>query len=199
MLLCAVGIGLLLPVSDANATGVLPDVRPGSDIVMNDLRWPFWAQGTYFCYWYVSFVPRQVVNPTFYGGLTTRGADNPPGMFHSFWGDMTNIYEGEEFYRHGYGAEGAKGGVNGRPSFLRPNVWYRNVLRVFPPARGADTHTYIGWWVKDVEKNQWRTHSIVSVRMKATGVSGDASRKTDDSRCRDEVFQTSPGFKIHLL
>ncbi len=172
MILAAISIVMLVP-SNALATGINPNVAEGSDIVMKDMRWPFWDQGTYFCYWYVSFVPKLKVTPTFYGGLATKGAEQLPGMFHSFWGNITNIHEGKEFYRHGYGAEGAKGGVNGRPSFLKPNIWYRNVLRIFPPAEGADKKTYVGWWVKDVDNNIWYTHSLVSLDIHATGVSGN--------------------------
>jgi len=112
---------------------------------MMDLRWPRWDEGTYYCFWYVNFFPNRYC--TFYGGLATRGDKAPPGMFMSYWGGITNIHEGEYFYRHGYGAEGAKGGANGKPPFLRPGSWYRMVLRVFPPLRGGEKETYVGWWV----------------------------------------------------
>jgi len=171
-ILYAVVIGLLFSASHANATGVAPNVRRGSDIVMKDLRWPVWDQGTYYCFWYVSFFPEHYC--TFYGGLATSGADKPPGMFMSYWGNITNIHEGEYFYRHGYGAEGAKGGANGKVLFMQPNSWYRMVLRVFPPAKEADKKTYVGWWVKDVGNNQWHTHSVVRIDTRATGVQGNS-------------------------
>jgi len=171
-ILCAVAIGLMFSVSRANATGVAPNVRAGSDIVMKDLRWPVWDQGTYYCFWYISFFPEHYC--TFYGGLATGGPEKPPGMFMSYWGNITNIHEGEYFYRHGYGAEGAKGGANGKVHFMQPNSWYRMVLRIFPPAKGADKHTYVGWWVKDIEKNQWHTHSVVRIDTRATGVQGNS-------------------------
>ena len=41
-----------LPVSTAQATGWQANIREGSDIVMNDLRWPVWDQGTYYCFSY---------------------------------------------------------------------------------------------------------------------------------------------------
>jgi hypothetical protein len=170
--LTAMAVTVLTP-GHATATGVNPNVAEGSDIVMKDMRWPAWDQGTYYCYWYVSFVPRQGTMPTFYGGLATKGPDTYPGLFHSFWGNITNIHEGRHFYRHGYGAEGSKGGANGQPSFLSPNIWYRNVLRIFAPAEGADKQTYIGWWIKDVDNNTWYTHSIVSLDMQVTGVNGN--------------------------
>ncbi|NQU25582.1 MAG: hypothetical protein HQ567_30215 [Candidatus Nealsonbacteria bacterium] len=139
---------------------------------MKDLRWPVWDQGTYYCFWYVNFFPESYC--TFYGGLATKGADTPPGMFMSYWGNITNIHEGEFFYRHGYGAEGSKGGANGSVLFMQPNSWYRMVLRIFPPAKGADKHTLVGWWVKDVAKNEWHTHSVVRIDTRATGVRGNS-------------------------
>ena len=168
----AIGVALGPAAPRADATGWAPNVGQGADTVMMDLRWPHWDQGTYYCFWYVNFFPNRYC--TFYGGLATHGDKVPPGMFMSYWGGITNIHEGEYFYRHGYGAEGAKGGANGKPPFLRPGSWYRMVLRVFPPLRGGEKETYIGWWVKDVEKNQWHTHSIVSIPSRETGVMGNS-------------------------
>ena len=168
----AIGLSMLLPAPSAHATGYSPNVGQGADIVMKELRWPRWDQGTYYCFWYINFFPNRYC--TFYGGVATRGNKAPPGMFMSYWGGITNIHEGEHFYRHGYGAEGAKGGANGRPPFLRAGSWYRMVLRVFPPARGNDKETYIGWWVKDVDSSEWHTHSIVSIPLRETGVMGNS-------------------------
>ena len=168
----AIGLTMLLLVPSAYGTGYAPNVGEGADIVMKELRWPRWDQGTYYCFWYINFHPNRYC--TFYGGLATKGDKTPPGMFMSYWGGITNIHEGEHFYRHGYGAEGAKGGANGKPPFLRPGSWYRMVLRVFPPGRGGEKETYIGWWVKDVERGEWHTHSIVSIPSRETGVMGNS-------------------------
>ncbi|MHC4198567.1 MAG: PA14 domain-containing protein [Planctomycetota bacterium] len=168
----AIALALSIPGSDIDATGWAPNVRKGSDIVMSELRWPVFDRGTYYCFWYMKFFPEQYC--TFYGGLATKGPMKPAGMFMSYWGGITNIHEGVHFYRHGYGAEGAKGGANGRPPFLRAGSWYRVVMRVFPPTRGADKKTYVGWWIKDVGKNEWYTHSVVSIAARATGFSGNS-------------------------
>ena len=159
--------------ADLFATGINPNVRKGSDIVMKDRRWPAWDRGTYYCFWYVKFMSETKSSPTFYGGLATKGPDKLPGMFVSYFGPVANVNEGAAFYRHGYGAEGSKGGVNGRPPFLRANAWYRHVLRIFPPVKGAEGKTLVGWWFKDVEKNKWYTHSVVSIALKSPGVHGN--------------------------
>ena len=159
------------------ATGVKHNIGPGTDIVMKDLRWPGvgpehqWDAGTYYCFWYVNFFPESYT--TFYGGLAVHGPKNPPGMFVTYWATVKNIFSGDEFYGKGYGAEGSKGGVAGSPSFVRPNSWYRMVLRVFPPRDDTDEHTYVGWWIKDIENNKWYTHHIVRLNTRATGVAGN--------------------------
>ena len=172
LLLAVMALGVGMFASDALATGVAHNVPQGADIVMKELRWPAWDQGTYFCFWYVSFHPDPY--GTFYGGLVTKGPTNPPGMFMSYWGSITNIHEGKFFYRHGYGAEGAKGGANGRALFMHANSWYRMVLRIFPPSKDADKQTYVGWWVKDVDRGLWYTHSVVRIDTRATGVKGNS-------------------------
>jgi hypothetical protein len=151
IILGATAIGLLFSPSRAGATGFAPNVREGSDIVMKDRRWPAWDQGTYHCFWYMSFVPRHPRLGNFYGGVATKGANSPPGMFMSYWGEVKTIHQGPYFYAHGYGAEGASGGAHGKAVFMRPGAWYRFVMRIYPPAKDAEQKTCVGWWVKDVE------------------------------------------------
>ena len=174
ILLAGLALAMVLCETRVGATGIKPNVRKGSDIVMKDRRWPAWDQGTYYCFWYVKFIAEDKNSPTFYGGLVTKGPDKRPGMFVSYFGHVANVNEGMGFYRHGYGAEGSKGGVNGRVSYLRPKAWYRHVLRVFPPVEGAEGRTFVGWWFKDVEKGKWYTHSVVSIAMKSPGVHGNS-------------------------
>jgi len=112
---------------------------------MHDMRWPAWDQGTYYCFWYMKVFPQHLRGGTFYGGVATHGPESPPGMFMSYWGRLTNIHEGEFFYRHGYGGEGSSGGAHGKAVFLRPGAWYRFVMRVFPPTKDSDKETYVGW------------------------------------------------------
>ncbi len=124
-------IGLFFSGSPAGATGFTPNVREGSDVVMKDRRWPAWDQGTYYCFWYMSFVPEHPRLGSFYGGVNTRGPDRTPGMFMSYWGEVTSIHQGPYFYPHGYGAEGASGG-GGRmciPSFPADHRWLRIIRR----------------------------------------------------------------------
>ena len=154
------GLALMLQIPTAKATNWQANIKPGSDIVMNELRWPVWDAGTYYCFWYMSFYPKF---SSLYGGVAVHGPDKTPGMFTSYWCVTEAVYEGPEFYSKGFGAEGSKGGANGAPTFQRPNSWYRMVMRTFPPARGAKGKTNVGWWVKDVEQNKWYTHSVLRI------------------------------------
>ncbi|MDG2124511.1 MAG: hypothetical protein P8J87_12475, partial [Verrucomicrobiales bacterium] len=161
-------LGLTGPISvpTTKATNWQANIKPGSDIVMNDLRWPVWDDGTYYCFWYMSFYPKF---SSLYGGVAVHGPDTIPGMFTSYWCVTEAVYEGEEFYGKGFGAEGSRGGANGSPTFQRPNSWYRMVMRTFPPTRGAGGKTNVGWWVKDVEQNKWYTHSVLRIPAAVTG------------------------------
>jgi len=174
LLSAAIALMFLAPVREAGATGWKPNVRKGSDIVMKDHRWPFWDQGTYYCFWYMSFVPGHPRLGSFYGGIAVSGPKKAPGMFMSYWGEVRPVHEGEYFYPHGYGAEGASGGAHGDALFLRPGAWYRFVMRVFPSSKDIDERSSVGWWVKDLEKNQWHTHSVVSLPARATGFAGNS-------------------------
>jgi len=153
------------------------NVKPGSDILMKDLRWPEWDAGTYYCTWYTYFTYPEGISKdlrnNLYGGVRTRGPKGPTGMFWTFWGDIKGVSAGRQFSGgSGYGAEGAAGGFNGRPDFLRPNSWYRFVMRVYPPLdeEKAAAHTHVGWWIKDVEKGRWYHHSTAELRGPANGI-----------------------------
>jgi len=113
ILSAGIGLALLAPADEARGTGWKPNVEAGSDIVMKDHRWPFWDQGTYYCFWYMSFVPQHPRLGSFYGGIAVSGAKKAPGMFMSYWGEVRPVHEGRYFYPHGYGAEGASGGAHG--------------------------------------------------------------------------------------
>jgi len=168
----AIGISFLLPVSNARATGINDNIGKGADIMMKELRWPRWDAGTYYCQWYSYFYPER--HCTFYGGVATHGPHVSPGVFTTFWAPTKAIYVGETFSGKGYGAEGARGGAGGHLSSLRPGAWFKFVMRVFPASHGRENEAFVGYWLKDVEKNEWCVHSILSVDTKATGFDGNS-------------------------
>ena len=51
-------------------------VEDGSDIIMMDLRWPWWPSSTYYANWNISFNPKPS-NVNFYGGFVGSVPDGP--------------------------------------------------------------------------------------------------------------------------
>jgi len=47
-------------------------------------------------------------------------------------------------------------------------------MRVFPPTRDGDKKTNVGWWIKDVERNKWYTHSILRLPVAETGFTSNS-------------------------
>ena len=196
--IAALAMVLAILFSSHPAQGSVNDnIKPGSDIMMKGLRWPEWDAGTYYCTWYAGFTPKGSVRNNFYGGVRTRGPKGPTGMFWTFWGDIKGVSSGKQFYGgSGYGAEGAAGGFNGRPDFLRPNAWYRFVVRVYPPKKKgkAGKVAYVGWWIKDVERGAWYHHSTVELLGPATGLflcnANGIFKSTDEGKTFSLVFES---------
>ncbi|MHC5053917.1 MAG: DUF3472 domain-containing protein [Planctomycetota bacterium] len=188
----AVGIALALPICVIHATGVNDNVKRGADIIMKDLRWPRWDKGTYYCQWYAQFFP--VKHCTFYGGVATHGPDRRPGIFTTYWKPTKTVHVGETFSGKGYGAEGARGGAGGHLRALRPGAWFTFVMRVFPAGRGNEGSSYVGYWLKDVERNEWYVHSVLSIAAKVTGF--DSNSGFVEALARDErrVFDRRLGY-----
>ena len=123
---------IISAIPTTKATNWQANIKPGSDIVMNDLRWPVWDAGTYYCFWYMSFYPKF---SSLYGGVAVHGPKQLPGMFTSYWCVTETIYEGPEFYGKGFGAEGSKGGANGAPSLSTPKFMVSNGHAYFPSSQ----------------------------------------------------------------
>lgn len=64
----------VLSLTPIHATWYRENIEDGADIIMMDLRWPFWPSGSYFANWNSSFNPKPN-NLSFYGGFTSYLAD----------------------------------------------------------------------------------------------------------------------------
>ena len=98
-LFTAILLALALPAVSSKATWYGENVEPGADIMMMDLRWPWWAESTYSANWNIASLPPGI---TAYGGfagsVATVGKDHRPnlaadvqdsfrpGSVWSFWG-----------------------------------------------------------------------------------------------------------------
>ena len=72
-----IGLALMVQTFRADATNWQANIKSGSDIVMNDLCWPEWDAGTYYCFWYMSFYPKY---SSLYGGVAVHGPDKTPAL-----------------------------------------------------------------------------------------------------------------------
>lgn len=179
----------------AHATWYGENVEKGSDIMMMDVRWPWWPESTYFANWNFG------TNPTgiggyggFTGGVKSLDPDHRPnldpdvqaafrpGSVWSFWGsnkdgEPVRVAASSEFtYPRQYIGEGASGSLGGPVwPFIKQDRWYTMMMRVWEPV-GVENpqYSYIGRWVKDVENKQWHLYGIMMLPVPATSFTGNA-------------------------
>jgi hypothetical protein len=160
-----VALSLLSSRPAARATWYSENVENGADIVMMDLRWPWWPSSTYFANWNCGFNPKPN-NISFYAGFVAYVPDgagsrpNPderiqasfrPGSVWTFWGadqDGTPVrfidVAPNLFIKNDYGGEGSSGTMGGEVwPFVQRQRWYTMLGRVWQPA-GGDGHAFVG-------------------------------------------------------
>jgi hypothetical protein len=179
---------LLFLSAHAHATWYYPNVDKESDIIMVDVRWPYWTKSTYFALWNMATYPEGV---SFYGGVAPYGPGEKvtqevqdvyePQRVWSFLGSpnyqadrVRSGYFGDPFFGGSMSDEGANAGISGYFPYLRPNARMRMVMRAWPSLDVPDHKGYVGWWVQDVELNRWHLVGIVSMPCKVRGFKGNA-------------------------
>jgi len=126
---------ILLAPGSLWATWYQENVANGADIIVMDLRWPWWPSGTYYANWNIRFNP-QPNSVSFYAGFLGFVPDGPgflpnpdekiqtsfrPGSVWSFWGNgedgtpvrFTDVAP-NLFIKNDYGGEG-RAHANGAP------------------------------------------------------------------------------------
>jgi hypothetical protein len=193
--LAAVAVLTLALASSARATWYGENVAKGSDIMMMDVRWPWWPESTYFANWNFATSPTGIGGyGGFTGGVPSLGPDHRPnldaevqaafrpGSVWSFWGsnkegEPVRVAASSEYtYPRQYIGEGASGSLGGPVwPFIRQNRWYTMMMRVWEPAGVEHPQcSYIGRWVKDVEGKQWHLYGIMRLPVPATSFNGNA-------------------------
>jgi hypothetical protein len=161
-------------------------MEPGPDIVSLDVRWPFMPPGTYFALWNGNTAP---AGGYFYGGVAIAGSGRDSSLDEqakasrklvwSFWGN-DEIYRGnrvridclgEQTFGGVMSGEGTQAGLTCELSFIRPNQWYRMVLRTWKDATTPEKKGYLGWWIGDLQNHEWHLMGVVSIPALVTGVS----------------------------
>jgi hypothetical protein len=184
--------GVVLP---ARATWYGENVAKGSDIMMMDVRWPWWPESTYFANWNFTTAPTGIGGyGGFAAGVETLGPDHRPNLDpdvqaafrpHSVWsfwgasqdGEPVRVVDSSEYtYPRQYVGEGASGALGGPVwPFIKQDRWYTMMMRVWEPV-GIEKpqYSYIGRWVKDVEGGQWHLYGIMRLPVPATSFNGNA-------------------------
>ena len=190
---------LILGVSKSKvwATWYSENIESGADIIMMDLRWPWWPSGTYYANWNTSFNPKPN-NITFYAGFVATVPDgagflpNPdeklqdafrPGSVWTFWGGdksgtpvrFTDVAP-NLFIKNDYGGEGSSGttGAEGWP-FVKQKRWFTMLGRVWQPIGETDgAHAFVGRWIKDHADGKWHLIGIARLPIPATSFVGNS-------------------------
>lgn len=179
------------------ATWYSENVESGADIVMMDLRWPWWPSGTYYANWNSSFNPKPN-NISFYAGFVSYVPDGPgflpnpdekiqesfhPGSVWTFWGsdkDGTPVRFTDVapnlFIKNDYGGEGSSGTVGAEVwPFVQCRRWYTMLGRVWRPLGTEDaSHACVGRWIKDRADGRWHLIGIARLPIPATSFAGNS-------------------------
>lgn len=194
--LVALVLLLSLAVAPARATWYQENVPAGCDIVMMDLRWPWWPSGTYYANWNTNFTgaPNSM---SFYAGILGFAPDGPdakpnldetiqdafrPGSVWSFWGGDAAGSPVEFvdcapnlFIKNVYGAEGASGSLGAEGfDFMKSKRWYTMLGRVWRPVDRDATHSYVARWIKDQEAGRWHLVGIARLPAPVTAFGPNA-------------------------
>lgn len=175
---------LILATLASNACWYGDKIKPGSDIIMLDIMYPYWPESTYFACWNINMYP---IGGYFYGGVACstpsreQEASYRPGTVWSFWEDkayekrqVRNVYINPQVYSRQYVGEGASGSAGGRDvSWIKTQQWYTMTLRVW----GTDSlkkESFVGWWMKDKTNGEWHHLGTFRIPCASTGFHSNA-------------------------
>ena len=178
-----------------------PDVKSGSDICVQELRWPYWNGGFYNTWMMQSFTSSDGVSGSFYSGVPLPAAGTPgpakAGINYSFWSlsnplnptdTISSKYSSPTTFPKQTIAEGTILEDPGTWYFWQTNTWYRVVFRAWQPADGTPHKGYAGEWIRDSAAGIWYHIATVQTPFAVTGISGwggfqeDASGSTSPQR-----------------
>jgi hypothetical protein len=188
-------LAFLLPNSTARATWYGEGVENGADIMMMDLRWPWWPSGTYYANWNSGIKPQGGIS--FYAGFLGTLPDGPggtpnpdeklqqafrPGSVWSFWGgdkDGNPVrfvdVAPNLCFKNAYGGEGCNASLHSEKwDFIQCQRWYTMLARVWQPTDPKAQHSFIGRWIKDVENNRWHLIGIARLPVRAESFTGNS-------------------------
>ena len=170
--------------------GYFSDVPSGSDIVMKEVRWPYWNSAYYNTWWSQYWTSSDGVSGYWYNGLAlpAAGSPNPVGTKQtvnwSFWplsspinitDTITPFYSSPPTFAMPTIGEGTILRSPGKWSLWQTNVWYRMVLRTWQPVSGTPHLGYAGSWMRDPVAGVWYHLASVQLPFSVTGIDGSMS------------------------
>lgn len=172
------------------------NTQSGSDILYQEVRYPYWPQSTYNARYYNNVQDDAGHSVFFYSGTTldsnptgSTGTRNN-GYIWSFWpvgnpissGDsVTPLWWNPPFYDVPSVGEGASGKVEaGNVRSMTTNVWYPSALRVWRPTGNPPNVGRVGQWLKDGVTGKWSHIATMNVPFAATKFDGTMSGFLED-------------------
>ena len=196
---------LVLFPSAAYATWYGENVEDGADIMMMDLRWPWWAESTYSANWNFGTTPPGVsAYGGFAGSVATVGPNHRPnldpevqasfrpGSVWSFWGSNAQgepvrvVAASRHTFAYQYIGEGASGALFGTWPVIQQNRWYTMMMRIWTPLGDDEPNvSCIGRWVKGIKADRWYLYGIMRLPIATKAFNGNAGFLEDfGNECR---------------
>ncbi len=164
---------------------IFPDVKSGSDIVVQELRWPYWNGGFYNTWTDSYFTSSDGVGGSFYSGVPLPAAGSPTptkaGINYSFWtlsnplhptDTISSKYSSPTTFPKQTIAEGTILEDPGQWYFWQTNTWYRVAFRAWQPADGTPHLGYAGEWIRDGASGNWYHIATAQTPFAITGITG---------------------------
>ena len=170
--------------------GYFSDVQSGSDIVVKEVRWPYWNNTYYNTWWSDNWRSTEGTSGYFYNGLAlpAAGSPNPVGTQQtvnwSFWplsspvnitDDINPLYTSPNTFAMPTIGEGTILRSPGKWTLWQTNVWYRMVIRTWQPVSGAAHLGYAGTWMRDPVAGVWYHMASIQLPFSVTGIDGSMS------------------------
>ena len=196
---CLVSLALLACLPQASAEYYNFNTQSGSDILYQEVRYPYWAQSTYNARYYNNVQDDAGHSVFFYSGTTTETSNSDGtgstgtrsnGYIWSFWPVSNPVTAGDSvtplawtppFYDVPSVGEGASGKVQAdNVRSMTSEVWYPSAMRVWRPTGNPANLGMVGQWLKDGVTGQWSHIATMSVPFAATKFDGNLTGFLED-------------------
>lgn len=167
------------------------NTQSGSDGVIQEVRWPYWAESTYNALYNQTLSGSDGGSCYFYGGMPSDPNGSPPcSIIWSFWppsgtsvpgAAVTACWSAANMYAPPHVGEGASGKVAGAWPLITTNRWYREVLRIWQPTDGTPHLAFAGRWLRDPATSNWYHLATMKIPFSATGINGLSGFQEDFS------------------